>query len=285
MAQEFDTRLVSVTDSFLKTLKISFTKHYLEKRLKQNPYYPSLFSINQVLNEYNILNKGLQIENEELENLPVPFLAYIDQEEIRSKDFVNVINVNGNLVTYFDGKTNTITKEKFIEKWPSKIVLLAEADSQSAEKNLKENKKKEFTLITKRFFLAFGLLLILGFQTYNYLLSSITLLSSIIILTITLLGLCTTILILVYEIDKSNAFVRNICTGGTKTNCGAVLGSKAAKIFGVSWGEIGLFYFGFIIFFLYNPRMNFLEKVPYLSIFSVITAAYILLVLSTNILL
>lgn len=275
MAQEFDTGLISVTGNFLKNLKISFTKTYLEKRLKQNPYYPSLFSVNQVLNEYNILNKGLQIEVEELEYLSLPFLAYIEQEEIGSKDFVNVTNVNDNLVTYFDGKNHTISKEKFIEKWSSRVVLLVEPNSQSVEKNFKENKKRELGLFIRKSLLAVGLLLFLCILTYNYLHPSTTLLSSTIILTNTLLGLTTSILILIYEIDRSNAFVKNICTGGNKANCAAVLDSKAAKILGISWGEIGFFYFGFLLFFLYNPSMSFFEKVSYLSLFSVITAAYI----------
>ncbi len=64
-----------------------------------------------------------------------------------------------------------------------------------------------------------------------------------------LAGVVITVLLLWYEIDKANPVLKQICGMGSQTNCAAVLGSKQAKLFGgVSWSEIGFFYFagGFI---------------------------------------
>lgn len=58
------------------------------------------------------------------------------------------------------------------------------------------------------------------------------------------LGVITSILLLVQSIDSNNPLIQRLCGGGRKTNCNAVLSSKAANIFeGLSWSEVGFFYF------------------------------------------
>jgi uncharacterized membrane protein len=89
-------------------------------------------------------------------------------------------------------------------------------------------------------------------------------------------GLAVTILLLVYETDKSNAFVKSICTAGKQTNCNAVLQSKASKIIGMSWSEAGFFYFASTFLFLLFPGINFTAKVCLLSIANCLAAPYTL---------
>ena len=58
-------------------------------------------------------------------------------------------------------------------------------------------------------------------------------------------GLITSILLLVQSIDSNNPLVQVLCGGGGKKDCNAILSSKAAKVFeGLSWSEVGFYYFG-----------------------------------------
>ena len=95
-------------------------------------------------------------------------------------------------------------------------------------------------------------------------------------LAIKTLGLSVSVLLLIYEVDKSNAFVKSICTAGKQTNCGAVLQSKASKFLGMSWSEAGFFYFVSTFLFLLFPGINFLTKVCILSIANCLAVPYIL---------
>lgn len=100
--------------------------------------------------------------------------------------------------------------------------------------------------------------------------------SATLLLTIKMLGLAATVLLLIYEIDKSNAFVKSICTAGKQTNCGAVLQSKASKVLGMSWSETGFFYFASTFLFLLFPGINFTTKIFVLSVANCLAAPYIL---------
>lgn len=275
MAQEFDTQLTSVIASFMKSLKVPFTRKHLKNRLVQNPFYPSLYCVKQVLQEYNVECSGLKIQSEQLTELPLPFLAYIKLAEIGSNDFVNVTDITNDSITFFTGKKNTISRNEFIERWSTNVVLLAEPDENSKEQNLEENKRLENANRNKLYLLWGGVSLILTHFIVHYLMASSNIIAALSILIPALLGLGISLLLLVHEIDTSNAFVKNICTGGLKTSCTAVLSSKAAKVLGISWGEIGFFYFAFFILFLLNPAISFFEKIPLISLFAILAAAYI----------
>lgn len=56
-------------------------------------------------------------------------------------------------------------------------------------------------------------------------------------------GSAVCFLLLLFEIDRQNPLVKEICQGGKKVNCQAVLQSKASGIMGISWSSIGFCYF------------------------------------------
>ncbi|HET7819304.1 MAG TPA: vitamin K epoxide reductase family protein, partial [Bacteroidia bacterium] len=275
MAEEFNNSMLAVAGNFLKELNVPFTKSVFKKKLENNPYFPSLFSLSHVLNEYNVENKGLQIEPEQLEELPLPFLAYYKIKETGSRDFVNVTRMAGNAITYYYGKERTITKEEFLAGWVQNTVLIAERTENSKEKEYEQNKKVELKNKSRTYWLLLGYGLFIVLALYNYIRVYDNIIESVSLLLFSLAGLTVSILLLVYEVDRSNVFVKSICTGGEKTNCDAVLGSKAARLFGISWAEVGFFYFSAFTLFLLLPVISFPEKIPYLSYASVLSAAYI----------
>ena len=76
MAEHFNSIVVPVTQHFLKTAHVNFTKKAVKRSFEDNPYYPSLYSIKSLLTHLNIDNKALEVEDEQLDELPVPFLTY-----------------------------------------------------------------------------------------------------------------------------------------------------------------------------------------------------------------
>jgi protein-disulfide isomerase len=96
------------------------------------------------------------------------------------------------------------------------------------------------------------------------------------ILFIKLAGLAATVLLLYYDVDKTNSFIKNICSAGKQTSCDAVLNSKASKLFGFTWGEIGFFYFASSTLFLLFPATDFFARILFLCFATAFAAPYIL---------
>jgi uncharacterized membrane protein len=88
-------------------------------------------------------------------------------------------------------------------------------------------------------------------------------------------GIATTILLLWYEIDKANPALQKICSSGKKTNCNAILNSRAAKIAGLSWSEVGLFYFTGGFLFLLMRQSSVLQQLSIIAVLNLIALPYI----------
>lgn len=91
-----------------------------------------------------------------------------------------------------------------------------------------------------------------------------------------MIGTTIAIILLIYEIDKSNSFIKDLCTGGKQINCDAVLNSNAAGFAGIKWSEAGFFYFASTLLFLIYPGITFGAKIPLLSISAIAVSPYII---------
>lgn len=273
MAEEFNTQLVSVTSKILKGTKVPFTKSGLKKRLMIHPYYPSLYSISETLNSYKVENKAIKVVPFQLDELPTPFLAFVTIEEINTEDFVTVLEVTKDHVTYFHTKKRTVGRTEFVDRWTEGIVMLVEASEESKERDIENNVVQEKSAKNRNILLLLGTLVAIGIGLYSFINSTTAFLFPVLYMIFSIFGLAVSTLLLIFEVDSSNNFVKNICTTGEKTNCNAVLTSSASKFFGISWAEIGFYFFAGIILFLMIP-IPFTAKISILTILSTASAAY-----------
>lgn len=278
MAESYQTNLLNVASCYAKKFKVPLTITTLKQNLEENPYYPSLFSLSNTFDRFHIPHEAFKIAKENFEQLTPPFVAYLKNQPT-GKDFVLVTSVTENEVLYIaeNKKPKKVSKEVFLTNWEN-IVLQAGPDEKSGEKDYSLNHKKEIVAINKTTALiAVSVLIFLS--TLFFFLRSLPInfiISASVLLIIKTLGLAATTLLLIYEIDKSNAFVKSICTAGKQTNCNAVLQSKASKVFGMSWSEAGFFYFASTFLFLLFPGINFITKTFVLAIANCLAAPYIL---------
>ncbi len=277
MAQSFSTNLFNVAKHYMQQLNVLVTKTTLKESLEQNPYYPSLYSIKNVFTKLGIANEAYQLVEEDIDKIEPPFIAYCSGQNTGS-DFVLVTKITETAVSYIaeTNKPKHLTKELFLKQW-RKTVFIAEANAQSGEHDFAAKQKAENLKTTKQNLLYTGVILLIGLMVYIFIGNAgvVNMLAAATITFIKLLGVGVTALLLIYEIDKNNSFVKNICSAGKQTNCDAVLKSKAGKILGMSWGEVGFFYFAATTLFLLLPGLAFAAKLPWLAIAGTLATPYI----------
>ena len=246
---------VSTTYQFLKSIGAKVTEETVEETLKNHPDYPSLLAISDALNEWHIENVAAQVNPEQLVELPTPFLTHL---RVDGGMFALVKSVNADAVEWVH-TTEGFKREKtddFLKKWNG-VVLMAETNTDSGEKNFIENRKIEilYTLRIPLLLIGASLLTISlfyhNFTTdwhYNALLLT------------KFVGIVVSGLLLWQSIDKNNPFIKNLCQAVGEANCNAILSSNAAQVTSwLSWSEVGFFYFaGGFIALLINPNSMFL---------------------------
>lgn len=279
VAESYQTNLLNVAYGYIKELKVPVTITSLKQSLEENPFYTSLYSLSNTFERFHIPHEAFKIGKENLEQLTPPFIAYL-KNQTTGKDFVLVKEMSNNEVSYIaeNKKIKTISKETFLVDFEKIVLLAGDIDDASGEKEFLLNRKKEIEKTNKNFALTAAGILIFGAIIYFFLhtLPVHFIASATTIVSIKIAGLAVSFLLLIFEIEKSNAFVKSICTAGKQTNCNAVLQSKASKIMGIGWSEIGFFYFAGTLLFLWFPGIDFAAKIFVVSIANLIAAPYIL---------
>jgi len=277
MAETYNTNTINVSACYLKSLKVRVTESTLKQQLQEHPYYPSLYSLGIVFDRLHVATTALKLDKENFDKLQPPFIAYISGQNT-GKDFVLVTAVSQSEVEFIaeNKKPKKVSKEIFLNHW-QKIVFLAEANEKSGEADFNLRRRKEILARNKTSALIGASVFMLAATVCFFLHSLPTdfIMNATLLVLIKIAGVAATILLLTYEIDKSNAFVKSICTAGKQTNCAAVLQSKASKILGVSWSEAGFFYFASTFLFLLFPTVSFADKTFILAIANLVAVPYI----------
>lgn len=236
---------VKATIAFLKLLKVKVNPATVDETLQNHPDWPSALCISDAFNKWNIPSGAGKIEPNQINKLPVPFMAYTHNREYPLSIVTQVTDTTIEVYSGNYSKAIIKNKEDFLKSWTG-IYLIAEPGEHSGEKEYEKNKRKNLisALIPASLF---ALIIILSlFSVYNQISNNQianptgVYLQYVILLT----GAVVTSLLLWYEIDKTNPLLQKVCTGIAKGNCNAILTGRQAKLLSwLSWSEIGFFYF------------------------------------------
>lgn len=275
MAQTFSTSLKNVAVQYARLRKLKITASSIKTAIEENPYYPSLLSLSDTFTKFKVPNNGFKVDKETFEQLELPLAAYYHISGI-GREFVLVTNITENTVSYLhsSSKKETVVKKEFLNRY-QEVVWMAEPNEQSGESGFEAKLQLERKSgIRKLLLWTMGLILLVSVVVFNV--TNTNALTFMSIFLIKLMGLAVTILLLAYEFNKNNIFIRNICSGGVKTSCEAVLDSRAAKIGNISWSELGFLYFAATTIFLLLPVTTFSIKIAWLTMANAFAAPYIL---------
>ncbi|WP_153798437.1 vitamin K epoxide reductase family protein [Foetidibacter luteolus] len=238
-----DRNVLYVTAKLLEILKVNVTVTSIQKALLSHPHHLSLFSINESLQKWKLDTYPLKIQASDLADITCPFIAYL----WHGRKFIVIVETSDDAIWYFDDedKKRRMEMADFLLYWDG-VMLAAEATAQSGEKDYKALLQKEKLGHYKIPGLVVGLVLLLSTRASFVFLTNVeteglyfTLLAA-----CKITGLCIALILLLHDYDSQNALLKQLCSSGKKTNCSAVLSSKAAKtVGGLSWSEVGFIYF------------------------------------------
>lgn len=132
---------ISVTHALTKALSVRITNRTLTEKLKAHPNYPSLHAVSDVLKIFKIQNFAIQISTKELSEVPTPCIAALNTE---GGIFALINSVKNDIIewTHSEKGQQQENISTFSEKWNG-ILLLAESNEESGEKNYTLNRRYE----------------------------------------------------------------------------------------------------------------------------------------------
>ncbi|MFN4147365.1 MAG: cysteine peptidase family C39 domain-containing protein [Runella sp.] len=144
-----DGNLIKAATTLLKLLEVNVTKETVTETVRVSPEYPSISSVSKSFSKWGIANVVAKLESHQFTTLLPPFITHLRQENKES--FVVVTRINDEQIEYFSDVTYPIQNslKSFLNEWTG-VVLLAEANEYSGEKNYKRIKQNhQFRKIRK----------------------------------------------------------------------------------------------------------------------------------------
>jgi ABC-type bacteriocin/lantibiotic exporter with double-glycine peptidase domain len=216
--------------ALVKGISIPIRPALLLDELKKHPEYDGLLAISDVLHFFQIKNFAFEIPNENLPQLPVPFIVHTS---INGGEFVVVTELTKDRITFSSQRTqNRIIDLELFKTVYKGISLVIQAYPLAIEKNVRSNVIIERLKIVRApiLFTLAGFLL-LGLMS-NHLLTDLPNISNNIFLFIVKsIGFALSVLLLIHSFDSNNPLVQKLCQHGNKINCNNLLNSNAAKAF------------------------------------------------------
>lgn len=274
------SNLANVASHYVKILNVTIPKTTVVKGIENSPHYPSLYCLTSLFDKFKIPNQAFRVTATDLPAITTPFVSYVTTTHA-TDDFVLVTRIASGVVHFIsDGQaTRQMTLEDFAKLFKN-VVFVAEPNENSGDPEYAATVREEKKRLLRSQLTLGGSVLVLLMACFLFIsdgfsenLLSVANLTS--ILLIKFLGIVIIVLLLIYEIDRSNDFVKNICSAGKKTSCSMVLNSQASTILGFSWSELGTYYFFSTTLFLLSPVMPHPLKLGLIAAGSFVVSPYI----------
>lgn len=254
----------------LHLLDIPFTNNYLKETLDSHPEPESLLSISDTLGKYKIDSLAVQITEEKLDQIPLPFIVQL--QGVSYPYFSCISGISEESVEYTDveGKNKILSKNEFVNKWTG-ITLLLEKLENALEPGYSTRRKEK--LIFQTLLILFGIIGVVWLMDITLGLSgglSHTI-GALLFFALKFIGLVLSSILLWSEVDKDNSTIKEFCTGGKNIDCNAVTDSFSLGG-GISLSIIAFAYFFSGIFHLTLSSFSspVLQLLKYLSLAGIV---------------
>jgi uncharacterized membrane protein len=235
--------------TYIKAMRIRVTRKSVEDALLTHPDYPSMLSLSDALNKWNVDNGVVKISPVDLLKLNSPFITYLRQD---GGIFAFVKAVKNDSVEWMHSQKGwqKETFGDFITKWNG-TALIAELSAESGETGYPEKRRIEILGYLGRIGTSVAAVITLFMLCYIQLWktrSDVHLHGVIGLLAVNLLGFFACVVLALIQLHPEHQLVRKFCSADGNAGCNKVLESNGSKLAGVlSWSDVGLFYFTSLI--------------------------------------
>lgn len=229
--------MATILSDLLSDLGVPHTVSYADRRFDRMTF-KSLFGLSKELEGFGVDSEALALgdKSADLPRLTPPFLAHTPD------GFVIVENIGPDKVSLraFDGPAEFAVPD-FVKKWDGKVLLVYPHEDAS-EPDYSSHRFIELAIRAKRWVLAAALIFVFacGFieaGLWRHV-------STVLLTCISLAGLYVTYELLLKSYNIHSSRGDSICSIIDRSGCHTVLGTSAAKFFGLfGWSEVGFAYF------------------------------------------
>ena len=225
----------TILENYLDILEVRYTKQFTRNLFLEHPHKHNMYGLKTMLDVYGIKSLGVCVDSKNLSELNYPCILHT------SEDFVIGLQLDTHTITFLlHNKKTTVSHDAFKRMWTGNALVIEET-TDAIEPDYKEHRRNEIVSMTKDSLVP-GLLILaslIGIATHI----TETNIWSITRLVLSFIGVLVCSLLMEKQLFGKSLYGDRVCSIFHHSNCNSILDGTKAKIFGMSWSEIGLGYF------------------------------------------
>lgn len=225
----------TILENFLDALDISYTKRFTRNLFEKHPHKNNMYGLKKMLDVYGVNTLGVYVEKKKLSELNFPCILHTHG------DFVIGLSCDANTIKFLQhGKETTLTHDVFSKTWTGNALVVQET-TDATEPDYKEHQRDELISNAKTYSipLMLALAVVVGLVSN---LGSINVFEAMRIL-LSGSGIFVCAMLMEKQLYGESRYGDRVCSLFSHADCNSVLDGPMAKVFGISWSEIGLGYF------------------------------------------
>lgn len=207
----------SVLQQFLSKHGLSNLQTEFDDNYESHPNYPSLFALTDTFTLLHIENVAANVPKDQLDELPMYFLAYVNNG-VNGNDISLIENLGDKVGVTFEGKKKKyFSIDEFKNLWNGVVIAI--------EPNIDNNKFEPESSFSKIIYLTLtlvGVFLVKQWSVFS--------LEGTISFFLYLIGFVVSILIILEKLNQSEESISKLCSFNENTSCNSVIKSTQTKI-------------------------------------------------------
>lgn len=225
----------NIIEYFLDEIEVRYNKQFADKLYYEHPHRYNMYGLKKMLDVYGVKTVGVRIDSKDLLSLNYPCILHTYD------DFVIGLDCGEDTLTLLqNGKRVNISHDVFMQSWTGDALVVEEA-TEANEPDYNTHRREEILAKLKVYCIPVMLVLtsIIGLMVHIDEMG----LFPIIGLLLNIVGVFVCIMLMQKQLIGESRYGDRVCSLFNHSDCNSILDSAKAKIFGISWSEVGMGYF------------------------------------------
>lgn len=227
----------TIFELFLDALQIDYTHQFATNLYNGHPHRDNMYGLKKMLDVYGVNTVGVRIESKDLNTLNFPCILHTHG------DFAIGLDCTDEKITYMlHGKKTEVEHDVFKQTWTGNALVVSET-TEAVEPDLKKHEREE--ILSKAKLYSIPALLVLAFfvgLTNNVATGTLSFFYFPELL-LSIMGMAVCAMLMQKQLFNESKYGDRVCSLFHHADCNSVLDAPKAKVFGISWSEIGLGFF------------------------------------------
>ena len=258
----------TIIEYFLDSLEVPNTSLFAEKLYYEHPHRYNMYGLKKMMDVYGVKTLGVRIESKDLLSLNYPCILHT------YGDFVIGLDCGADTITFLqNGKRVTFSHDVFKQTWTGNA-LVVEETTEADEPNYKSHHKEEILAKAKVYCIPVMLVLssIIGIVAHIQEMGLFPIME----LLLNIVGVFVCAMLMQKQLMGESRYGDRVCSLFNYADCNSILDGPKAKIFGISWSEVGMGYFiaSILLITLYHDSVGTVAIINWIAMFYGVWSIY-----------